>query len=32
MQLVEQYRPKTWGEVVGQDKVIAHIEKLRQRS
>ena len=31
MQLVEQYRPKTWGEVVGQDKVIVRIEKLRQR-
>ena len=31
MQLHEQYRPKTWSEVVGQDKAIARIAKLRQR-
>ena len=29
--LCEVYRPKTFGEVVGQDKVIAKIERLRQR-
>jgi replication-associated recombination protein RarA len=31
MQLHEQYRPQTWSEVVGQDKTLARIAKLRQR-
>lgn len=31
MQLYEQYRPKTWAEVVGQEKVLATINQLRQR-
>ena len=31
MQLYEQYRPQTWGEVVGQGKVLAKIERLRAR-
>ena len=31
MQLYEQYRPTTWAEIVGQDKVIARIEHLRLR-
>ena len=31
MQLHEQYRPRTWSEVVGQDKVLAKIERLRKR-
>lgn len=30
-QLHEQYRPKTWDEVVAQDKAKAQIEYLRQR-
>jgi len=32
MQLHEQYRPRTWQEVVGQDKVIQRIEALKARS
>ena len=32
MQLQEVYRPKTWAEVVGQDKVLAKIDRLRKRS
>lgn len=31
MQLHEQYRPRSWSEVVGQDKALARIAKLRQR-
>jgi len=31
MQLHEQYRPATWGDVVGQDKAIQTIERLRKR-
>jgi len=32
MQLHEQYRPRAWHEVVGQDKVIQRIEALKARS
>ncbi len=31
MQLTEQYRPTTWNEVVGQDKVIKRIQQLAKR-
>jgi replication-associated recombination protein RarA len=31
MQLHEQYRPASWPEVVGQDKAIARIDRLRKR-
>lgn len=31
MQLAEQYRPTTWDEVVGQDKIKAKIDLLRKR-
>lgn len=31
MQLHEQYRPKEWNEVVGQDKVLAKLDVLRKR-
>jgi replication-associated recombination protein RarA len=31
MQLHLQYRPKTWDEVIGQEKAIAKIDRLRQR-
>jgi replication-associated recombination protein RarA len=31
MQLHEQYRPASWSDVVGQDKALARIEKLRKR-
>lgn len=31
MQLCEEYRPKSWAEVVGQDKAIAKIGRLRSR-
>ncbi|MDE2103993.1 MAG: AAA family ATPase [Patescibacteria group bacterium] len=31
MQLHEQYRPKEWSQVVGQDKALRQIEALRQR-
>lgn len=31
MQLYEQYRPKSWAEVVGQDKAVRILEGLRQR-
>jgi DNA polymerase III gamma/tau subunit len=31
MQLVEKYRPRDWSDVVGQEKVLAKIEGLRQR-
>jgi DNA polymerase-3 subunit gamma/tau len=31
MQLHEQYRPKRWADVVGQDKAIKQIEALRPR-
>ena len=31
MQLYEQYRPTAWSEVVGQDKVLAKIDRLRGR-
>jgi DNA polymerase-3 subunit gamma/tau len=32
MQLHEQYRPTAWPEVLGQDKVVAKIDRLRSRS
>ena len=31
MQLQEQYRPRSWSEVVGQDKVLAKSDRLRKR-
>jgi DNA polymerase-3 subunit gamma/tau len=31
VQLTEKYRPGSWGEVVGQDKVVAKIRALAQR-
>lgn len=31
MQLYEEYRPRTWADVVGQDKIIERIELLRPR-
>lgn len=31
MQLTEQYRPRTWEDVAGQDEVIATINALRKR-
>ncbi len=31
MQLTEQYRPKQWSEVVGQNKVIRRIQQLARR-
>jgi DNA polymerase III gamma/tau subunit len=31
MQLHEQYRPRTWLDVVGQEKVVARIEAIRRR-
>ncbi len=31
MTLTEQYRPKTWADVVGQDKAIARIQALAKR-
>jgi DNA polymerase III gamma/tau subunit len=31
MQLHEQYRPRQWPEVVGQDKALERIEQLRKR-
>src|SRR4051812_10539510 len=31
MQLTEQYRPRTWEEVVGQDKIVARIQALARR-
>ena len=31
MQLHEEYRPRQWSEVVGQDKALAKINRLRQR-
>lgn len=31
MQLFEQYRPKSFSEVVGQDKVLAKLEAIRSR-
>jgi len=30
-QLTEQYRPKTWADVVGQDKVVAKVQALAKR-
>jgi DNA polymerase-3 subunit gamma/tau len=32
MQLHEQYRPRAWHEVVGQDKIVSKIQSLKQRS
>jgi len=32
MQLTEQYRPKTWDDVAGQDKAIRKLAVLRKRS
>jgi MoxR-like ATPase len=29
--LTEQYRPRTWAEVVGQDKLVARIQTLAKR-
>lgn len=31
MQLYEQYRPRSWSEVIGQDKTLALIDRLRKR-
>ena len=31
MRLYEQYRPQSWSEVVGQDKALAKLERLRKR-
>ena len=31
MQLTEQYRPRTWADVVAQDEVLATIAALRKR-
>ena len=31
MPLVEKYRPRSWADVVGQDKVVALIRRLRER-
>jgi DNA polymerase-3 subunit gamma/tau len=31
MQLFEQYRPKTWTDVVGQDRVVSKIQALAKR-
>jgi DNA polymerase-3 subunit gamma/tau len=31
MQLTEQYRPRTWDDVVGQDKVVAKLRGLAKR-
>ncbi len=31
MQLTEQYRPSTWADVVGQEKVVAKIQALAKR-
>ena len=31
MQLQDQYRPRLWTEVVGQDKILAKIDQLRNR-
>ncbi len=32
MQLHEQYRPRAWSEVIAQDKIIARIHALKERS
>jgi DNA polymerase III gamma/tau subunit len=32
MQFTEHYRPRTWGEVVGQDKIVNRIQALAKRS
>jgi DNA polymerase III subunit gamma/tau len=29
--LYEQYRPQSWGEVIGQDKAIQKIEAMKRR-
>lgn len=31
MQLHEQYRPRSWSDVIGQKKVVARVESLRKR-
>ena len=31
MQLHEQHRPTTWADVVGQDKILARLQRLRAR-
>jgi DNA polymerase III gamma/tau subunit len=31
MQLTEQYRPQTWDEVIGQDKIVSRIRSLAKR-
>ncbi len=31
MKLSERYRPKTWSDIIGQDKVLAKLDRLRKR-
>lgn len=31
MKLSERYRPSTWSDVIGQDKILAKLDRLRQR-
>src|SRR5947209_3354336 len=31
MMITEQYRPQTWSEVVGQDKIVERVRKLAKR-
>jgi replication-associated recombination protein RarA len=31
MSLFERYRPQTWSEIVGQEKIVATIDRLRPR-
>ena len=31
MQLHEQYRPQTWADVIGQDKALSKIDRIRKR-
>ncbi|KKL66872.1 hypothetical protein LCGC14_2140620, partial [marine sediment metagenome] len=31
MQLYEQYRPRSWPQVIGQDKIVRKIDRLRKR-
>ena len=31
MQLFEQYRPRSWSEVLGQNKILAKLDRLRKR-
>ena len=32
MQLTEQYRPRTWSDVAGQEKVVQRIQAIAKRS